>query len=360
MGAIVGVLRAGMVHIDDAADGSRLYNKGCSGTNQPGGGLLLDPIEALYLLTSDRLEVRDSAGRSLAMGELLAVTGGATAGAARKEVEYLVYRELRERGFVVRVSRGTFHFLLYARGERPPRGSVSAGVLVASERDPIDSERLVALAATLRGAAALPAAYIAIVDEEGDVTFYNVDEPEPKGSVAPLPSPPPAVGTLLTDRVVVSEASAVERLQAQGWYGRALAGEVVLSLLEALYLQQEGWLSVHLPRSPRSLGRKALYERAAARQPDLALRLAAYRALRERGLVIKTGFKYGTHFRGYDDDPEHCHAQYLIHVLRHDERLEWSAISRAVRLAHGVRKEMLFLRVRPRSLQWVRLRRMRP
>ncbi len=85
-----------------------------------------------------------------------------------------------------------------------------------------------------------------------------------------------------------------------------------------------------------------------------------YRDLREKGLVVKTGFKYGTHFRAYDRDPDTEHARYLVHAVPRDLETSWPELSRAVRLAHGVRKEMVFGAADSGGVEYLKLRRVRP
>jgi tRNA-intron endonuclease len=70
-------------------------------------------------------------------------------------------------------------------------------------------------------------------------------------------------------------------------------------------------------------------------------RLATYTALREAGVAVKSGFRFGTHLRGYAGDPDEGHALWLVQCLAPGETLHWSALSRAIRLAHGVRKRFL-------------------
>ena len=77
-------------------------------------------------------------------------------------------------------------------------------------------------------------------------------------------------------------------------------------------------------------------------QPDFDLRYAAYRDLVARKLVVKTGFKYGTHFRVYLGGVKEAHAPYLVHCLAEGREVPWAEAAGFVRLAHGVKKEMLF------------------
>ncbi|TKX78621.1 tRNA-intron lyase, partial [Halorubrum sp. SD626R] len=74
-------------------------------------------------------------------------------------------------------------------------------------------------------------------------------------------------------------------------------------------------------------------------------RLAVYRSLRGADAVPKTGFKFGADFRTYldvesvDDLP---HSEHLVRVVEPDHRFSPRELSLDVRLAGGVRKEMVF------------------
>jgi tRNA-intron endonuclease len=49
-----------------------------------------------------------------------------------------------------------------------------------------------------------------------------------------------------------------------------------------------------------------------------------------------------------------------VHAVPFDYETSWPEISRAVRLAHGVKKDIIFGRVSKAQVDYVRLRRVRP
>ena len=63
--------------------------------------------------------------------------------------------------------------------------------------------------------------------------------------------------------------------------------------------------------------------------------------------MIKTGFKFGTHFRLYFPgaqpvkDDKWIHSMHVIHVFPRDAKLLISEWSRAIRVAHSVRKTFI-------------------
>jgi len=121
-----------------------------------------------------------------------------------------------------------------------------------------------------------------------------------------------------------------------------------------------GSLSLRNANSGRAVECGQLKRLARRIQRDFDLRLEAYKDLKEKGLVVKTGFKYGSHFRAYEGDPNRMHARFLVHAVPQDYSAIWPEISRAIRLAHGVRKEILFGRIGGKDVEYIRLSRCRP
>jgi tRNA-intron endonuclease len=72
-----------------------------------------------------------------------------------------------------------------------------------------------------------------------------------------------------------------------------------------------------------------------------------YEDWRLRSYVVKTGFKFGSHFRIYfpgagpNKGDKWVHSKHVLHVFPKEERLLISEWARAVRVAHGVKKTFL-------------------
>jgi tRNA-intron endonuclease len=288
--------------VSDPVQATRLYQKGFVGEPQPGNTLRLSLVEAAWLCTQERLDIPGGAAALLAKG---------AAQGSRTEVAFLAYSDLRSRGLVVRHHGDGFR--VWPRGDGPPKEH-EYDVTVAAEGDSVDGASLLAAA---RGKGLL-----AVVDEDGAVTHYKVEAEEPHGEVPPGPLPK-AKGVLLADRVLVEDAGTAKEYAQREFLGTPSPAGLVLSLAEAKALQDRGALTV------------AGLERRKAHGLDV------YTALREAGVVVKSGFRFGTHFRAYAGDPEEGHALWLIQCLAEGETLHWSELSRAIRLAHGVRKRFL-------------------
>lgn len=94
-------------------------------------------------------------------------------------------------------------------------------------------------------------------------------------------------------------------------------------------------------------------------QEEFDIRLRTFRDLREKGMVVKTGFKYGAHFRVYEGSPDDDHARFLVHAVPADRTMMWPEISRTVRLSGGVKKEIMFCRVGD-SMEYLEFKWFRP
>ncbi|MBM4249399.1 MAG: tRNA-intron lyase [Euryarchaeota archaeon] len=350
-----GELRDDHVFIQDQREASQVHNRGWFGTPQTGGALRLEPVEALHLLETGRLEVL-CGGAAVPFEQLLKRAVSDDPGF---EIRYLVYSDLRRRGFTVKpFLPPPPDFAVYDRGALPSRASSKHHVLAISERTLFDLEELRRIAG--RAASVGKGLMLALVDEEGDLTYYELSVLEPCGGPGPGALRSRGPGVVLEERVLVFDQSLAAALRA-AHYGRPAGKAQQLSLLEAVHLEEEGSLELEAARTGQPVARAALLRKARRSQPDFDLRLRAYRDLRRRGLVVRTGFKYGTHFRLYDADPESAHARFLLHAVPRGYTSTWPEISRAVRLAHGVRKEMLLARVGQKDdITYLKLGRSRP
>jgi tRNA-intron endonuclease len=335
----------------------RFYDARGYGRPVDGGSIELAPVEAAHLLYRGDLDSVDG----MDVGEFLA-------SAAVSEVAFFVYKDLRDRGFYLSrpaptAERGRqkvsgegrpanreadeeapVDFEVYPRGKGPWDDEVAYRVRVLSERESVP-------------AAVLGDAVLAVVDEESEITYLETGRPDVSGSSAS--TVPPVDGDLLADRVLCWDPPA--ELYERGFYGQRLDdqgdGAVQLSLVEAAHLAREGVLSV-------DGGADAVRERGREVEGDrFDRRLRVYERLREDGLVPKTGFKFGADFRTYADVEsvdDLGHSELLVRVLPADYVFEPRDLALDVRLAHGVRKKMVFALVDDDGVSWVDAERLTP
>jgi len=312
---------------------AELYEQGYFGRPK-GTGLELSLVEAAYLLDRSRIRVLD------AESEMDFPSFFQAASSLEKgfEFRFVVYKDLRERGYYVQPGRPDFR--VYPRGGHPGKGPAEFYVLVISERMPLSLQKIVQparLASQMRKKLML-----AIVDEESDITFYEARERPISGSMEQEEGG--GTATLLEDRVVMWDAEASRRLHEKGFYGRPVGERLGLSLVESAYLLEKGLISI-VDRSGSALDGESFAAKARTIESEFDRKYAVYRDLRERRLVVKTGFKFGSHFRVYKQVEGPCkapHSEYLVHTIAPDHVFLPPVLSRAVRLAHSVRKQMIF------------------
>lgn len=335
-----GVLKGSGAQIPAGSGAAVLISKGHHGTPRSGGALDLTLVEAAYLVETGRLVLKEGE-RKIAFGQIL------TIGSAREErfeVRYLVYRDFRERGYVIREEpkNSGLDFTVRPRGASAKAAS-KFWVLAVSERTEFRAADLFAYAERARGLGKAP--LVAVVDEEGDLTYYEFATglPEEKKETRRSAEEEGSRGALVGNHVAVSGAAG-KALHGEGdSYGKPLGPLLQLSLIEAVYLNQEGRLDVVIDGDdPKPMTAHELEEYAKSHQRDFELRLSAYRAMRKLGLLPKTGFKYGAHFRVYERAGATPHARYLVHAVPQTFACPWPELSRAVRLAHGVKKRTIF------------------
>ncbi|MBC7081238.1 MAG: tRNA-intron lyase [Thermoplasmatales archaeon] len=296
-------------------------------------------IEACYLLEKGKTEVAID-GKKVDFEEFLK---HATCVFNDFEIKYLVYRDLRERGYIAEIGDD---FLLYERGKKPP-AEPSFIVKAISERARFKIEDIVDWLSKSN-----KKIIIGIVDEEGDLTYYSVKFFEMKGEKKKENYKGNIV--VLNDRSVVFDEQLIKKIRKEG-IGRDFGKYSQLSLMESAYMAKNG---ANLIKNGDPISLKDFIKNAKTIQPDISERLKIYEDLKNKGKLPKTGFKFGSHFRVYDGKIEE-HAPYLVHVIKNNYTATWAEISRAVRLAQSVKKEMIFA-VAGKEIKYIRIKRITP
>jgi tRNA-intron endonuclease len=138
--------------------------------------------------------------------------------------------------------------------------------------------------------------------------------------------------------VIIRDEKAVS-LHNKSHYGNLNQDELQLSLLEALLLLEKEKIKVfHKGKELYSDDLVGLIH-----TKGLFHKYLVFRDLRNRGYIVKTGFKYGSEFRLYErgKSPGDGHSDYLVKVFTEDEQISITTFSSYVRVAHGVKKKLL-------------------
>jgi len=319
-------------------EGTALYEN--SGYGRPDGNRLkLFPEEALYLagkgkLTVDKLGFDELAGRF-----------------AEKEGfmrRFLVYRDIRERGLVIQT--GPQDFRVFRRGEKPGKGRSQFLIRVLSEREFVE---FTAVAADSHSAVNMRKQFVvAVVDDENEITYYEVKTSElPEGKSREEIRH--VKGILAGSSVFLMPKDGKDELPESAMFGTWFDdSRLVLSPPETLYLVKKGLLEITGEKSG-----DRLREILESEDPELPLKMVVYESLRDSGYIPRTAYKFGHHFRVYSE--RSSHSAMLVHAIPGGSGMPMSRISRSVRLAHSVRKKMLFACVEQNNIEYIEFARIK-
>lgn len=148
---------------------------------------------------------------------------------------------------------------------------------------------------------------------------------------------------LAKERAIVREADLIEEIAIKG-YGEKEKNQLVLGPEEALYLKDKKPEIEIQDEKGKKLKFEELMKHFTKIDKEFPCKYLVYKDLRDRGFCVRTGFKYGSHFRVYarGDKPGQGHAVWLVHCLPEEYVCDFSDVSRAVRLAQNVRKKMIY------------------
>ncbi len=147
-----------------------LYEAGYYGTLKAEKQLVLEPEETLLLARRQRIQVRDSTGNPLEFSNLLEQLAENRSGLWTR---FLVYSDLRSRGYVVRTGYGKgLLFRVYPRGAKLNEATAKYFVCAISEGTPLKVGELDAFSKQAkRNRKKL---MLAVLDRQGETTYYLV------------------------------------------------------------------------------------------------------------------------------------------------------------------------------------------
>ncbi len=333
-------------------DVGRLYNKSHFGEIISNDKLKLNLIEGVFLLDENKIRIFHN-DKEIDFQELVKITQKQI---TDFETKYLIFKDLRNRGLVIKLCNKNEKTTFYQF--RPRIGKKKKQILIStfSEREILDLEDTeILLKEITKKKGEL---WFGIVDEEGDITYYHVTTLDLAGEIEKSVYSK-AKGLLLKNRIILFDNKLSENLLKKEFFGKPFGDGLQISLVEALYLTELGIISVNTIDG-KKLSKDEFKKIIQKLQKDINLRYIVFKDLKKRGLLVKTGFKFGSHFRAYTKQIDETHAEFLIHVVKKGFKSIWTEISRAVRLAHSVNKEIVFAKVDGKKIEYIKFGRLRP
>lgn len=155
---------------------------------------------------------------------------------------------------------------------------------------------------------------------------------------------------LTEGRAVVWDRAAGQKIFEEEYFGKWREDRLELALVEAMLLLEQGRISVK-DGEGHMMTADDFKAFATGKDGRFLNRYAVYKDLRGRGLPTRTGFKFGTDFRVYDRGvkplqrgPKSAkeHTKWIVFAVAEGYTFSFPELSRAVRLAHNIRANMLW------------------
>ena len=155
-------------------------------------------------------------------------------------------------------------------------------------------------------------------------------------------------GTLIDNRVILNNLELWEKSNFGKPFPEKNLDRLELDLIEAFYLLEKGEIEVY--KDDKKLSKEEFLKYCNKKIKNFYMLYIVFKDLRDKGYTVKTGFKFGTHFRVYEKGVKikkgpkepYEHTKYVLHVAKEEDVFSLPEMSRAVRLAQNIRAKMLW------------------
>jgi len=153
---------------------------------------------------------------------------------------------------------------------------------------------------------------------------------------------------LAEDKVIVWNREGAKEIFETEYYGKLKEDRLELALIEACLLLEKKKIKIF---GEKEIKFSEFYDYCCSIDKRFPFRYSVYKDLRERGLPTRTGFKFGCDFRVYERGVKplkrgpkgaHEHTKWIVFALQEGFVFSFPELSRAVRLAHNIRANMLW------------------
>jgi tRNA-intron endonuclease len=152
--------------------------------------------------------------------------------------------------------------------------------------------------------------------------------------------------------LIVWDPAEGSELYKKGYYGKPIGipkpkvfdfnVPLLIDLMEGVYLVEKQMITVKEgAETKRKVNLQKIRSRARKLYEEFDLKYAVYKDLRDHGLIVTPGIKYGCDFAVYKYGPGAEHAPYMVSVKKSDDEITATDIVKAGRLATTVRKRFI-------------------
>jgi len=156
---------------------------------------------------------------------------------------------------------------------------------------------------------------------------------------------------LIENFLVVWDSTEGSQLYKTGYYGKPLGipkpkipefnVPLILDLMEGLHLIENKKIVIYENSGESKVSLKKLRQKAKQLYDEFEEKYAVYRDLRDSGLIVTPGIKFGCDFAVYKYGPGVEHAPYMVSVKKAGSDISATEIVKAGRLATTVRKRFI-------------------
>ena len=156
---------------------------------------------------------------------------------------------------------------------------------------------------------------------------------------------------LIENFLVVWNPAEGSQLYKTGFYGKPLGipkpkipefkVPLLLDLMEGLYLVEKKKITIYEGSAKRKVGLKKLRQKVKQLYDEFEEKYAVYQDLRDSGLIVTPGIKFGCDFAVYKYGPGVEHAPYMVSVKKAGSEISATEVVKAGRLATTVRKRFI-------------------
>ncbi len=281
----------------------QLYD--ASGYGKPsdsGSDIYCSFVEGIYLYRKGKIELPEGYTKEEIIDEAIDVNKGFN------ETLY-IYTDLRDRGYYLSHKNGNRDLFLYSRGEHPSGNNYERKVHPVREIAEMTLDELKEM--DMAG----------IIDEDGDVTYFTFNEWSESGEIGEVKGGYTAKKT--GDKIYLLNAGS---LNDKYLIGSAQQEKLVLSPEEVVYLIDKGVIESGSHNVSVDKDRYSIYS-----------------DLRNRGIAVRTGFKFGADYRLYTEVKEENqkrHSDYLVKIIDSD-KINYRGVAGIVRLSESVKKQSI-------------------
>ena len=161
-----------------------------------------------------------------------------------------------------------------------------------------------------------------------------------------------ATAEIINNRVVIWDPDECNAVFSQKYFGKFIEDEKVrylqLLLEEAMLLLEREQITIK--KAGKTLSLPQVTRLFSQIDPEFSQKYTVFKDLRSRGYIVKSGLKFGTHFRVYNrginpyKDGEKDlkdHTKFNVHAVSENMGMSYQEWSRYVRLSQNIRSTAL-------------------